>query len=292
MADTWEPLASLLKNASGSEANDAVLSAVANKGWVVQSDRKQELFLTASQLQGGEITEKDFYNLAKIFCTLASMPPGFGAFCSYNETIADIEAKIKDKALTNLISSRYLSGLETARDLAPESIRIATVVKEVVEDGFDDHEVTYLQADSMIARDFLREDIAPFMEFLEKGASETFPLDLLRRKRAELKTKLEIQKRNVQVHMQRSQKGIALIKEGDLYHIYTNHLPRYAAACALESLLRAYYALLGSFDPEDVMVDNDWQNLLKLTEGRAQSVVDLYDQYVQGRRGLLTTRFE
>lgn len=184
---------------------------------MIQGDQKKKLFLTASQLRVGEITEKDFYKVAKIFYTLAGMPPGFGAFCSYDETVADIEAKIKDKAVTNLISSRYLSGLETAHSLAPESIRIDSVVKEVVEDGFDDHEVTYLQTDSMVAREFLREDIAPLMEFLEKGASETFPLELLRRKRAELKTKLGIQKKNVQVHMQRSQKGITLLEERDLY---------------------------------------------------------------------------
>jgi hypothetical protein len=69
-----------------------------------------------------------------------------------------------------------------------------------------------------------------------------------------------------------------ILKQGGIYHIYTNNLPCYAAAYALESLLRAYYALLGSFDPEDVMIDNDWKNLQITAEGRAQTLVEIFSE--------------
>ena len=76
------------------------------------------------------------------------------------------------------------------------------------------------------------------------------------------------------------------------YYIKTNHLERYAAACVQETLLRAYYAILGIFDPDDFMVNNNWDSLVKTASERCQSIADMFSSYAKGRLALLTTRSE
>lgn len=311
-------LQSLVLAPSFLTGEDAVLDAVKKKGWVVIEAKKPDLFLTASQLRSGIITEQEFYNVAKKFCTLLSkeipklllqalegasnmnlntditFDDVFSRDAEFDlqNTIDAIEKRIKDEAIAAKMFARYLSDLETSNGLSLESIRITTAVKEIVEDAFDDFELAYLRADSMVMREFLHEDIVPFMKFLESGNAGQFPPELLRRKRAEVKSKLDTQRKNVSVHLQRAQSGLSLLEQGGLYHIQTNHIVRYAAACSLESLLRAYYALLGSFDLEDVMVDNDWNNLQSVAEERTQSIHEVFCHYSRARKGLLTTRFE
>lgn len=298
--------------------DDAVLDAIAKKGWGVIEAKKPDLFLTASQLRSGTITEQEFYGVAKKFCILLSKEiPKFlmqtlmnvcqetlntditlddvfilDAEFDLQNSIDAIEKRIKDEAIAANMFARYLSSLETSSGLSLESIRITTVVKEIVEDAFDDFELAYLRADSMMTREFLHDDIVPFMKFLELGNTGQFPLELLRRKRAEVKSRMDTQRKNVSVHLQRAQNGLSILEKGGLYHIQTNHIVRYAAACSLESLLRAYYALLGSFDLEDVMVENDWNNLQSVAEERAQSIYEVFCHYSRARKELVTTRFE
>jgi hypothetical protein len=65
------------------------------------------------------------------------------------------------------------------------------------------------------------------------------------------------------------------------YYIKTNHLPRYAAAVALEILLRGYHLLMGRFDPEDVMFDVDCTTLRDIATSRIESMRSLLKSYAE-----------
>jgi hypothetical protein len=87
-------------------------------------------------------------------------------------------------------------------------VKIVVAVKEVVEDSFDDHEVVYLQADSLSIRDFLREETVPFLTELGKRGADNVPVSLIRRKRAELKEKLEVQRKMSMFTSNASRRGL------------------------------------------------------------------------------------
>jgi len=76
------------------------------------------------------------------------------------------------------------------------------------------------------------------------------------------------------------------------YYIKMNHLPRYAAASAQEVLLRAYCITLGSFDPEDIMLESDCTNLRKAAVERSQTTRAMFLQYAQEMVKLLTKKYE
>jgi hypothetical protein len=86
--DTQQSLASLLKDVPRDRVNDIVLDAISRRGWIVQPDKKPTLFLTASELQAGSLSENNFYVSAKDWCTLANLPLGLNALFDYHNTIA------------------------------------------------------------------------------------------------------------------------------------------------------------------------------------------------------------
>jgi hypothetical protein len=173
--------------------------------------------------------------------------------------IEEVATKIKDRAEAELLSSRYLEGLGTARGLAPKSVKVLAAVKITVENNFDDHEVTFLRARALVKRDFFNEEVRPFFTLLESKPLGSFPVSFIRDMRRKVDESRERQMEAMYTYMQRAEKGLTQMQGS--YNIYTNHLPRYAAACALEVLLRAYHALLGLFDPEDPMMSSYWGNL-------------------------------
>lgn len=259
-------------------------------GIQVDAQIESELFRSCAELQAGKLSSKDFCDLAKTWLELGGLKK-LHPFLDFMGAITDAAEKIQAQEEANELSSRYLSTLETARGLAPESVKVVVAVKEVVETGFDDHEVTYLSADSLVVRSFIQDEIAPFFTKLQTIAPDDAPMGLIRRKRQEVKEKLEMQLKNVNIHLQRAEAGINLMHKAT-YYIKSNHLPRYAAASALEVVLRAYYVLLGSFDPEDIMIEQDWENLQKSARERCQNVYDMYLRYSKERISLVTTKYE
>lgn len=259
-------------------------------GIQIEEQIESELWKSCKDLQAGNISSKDFCELAKTWLELGGLKK-LHPFLDFMGAIADVAEKIRVQEEANELSSRYLSTLETARGLAPESVKVVVAVKEVVENGFDDHEVTYLTADSLTIRNCIQEEIAPFFMKLQTMAPRDTPIGMIRRKRKEVKKRLETQLRNINIHLQRAEAGINMMHKAT-YYIKTNHLPRYAAASTLEAVLRAYYVLLGSFDAEDIMIEQDWENLQNSAKERCQTIYDMYLRYSENRLSLFTAKYE
>jgi hypothetical protein len=250
---------------------DFVLETLSSHGLQIKDPKSPRLFTAAAELGGGTITPEQFLKVALPLVKAVKGEDGsshlginsegikaiFGFASQWNPVVAagmgvlmelqKASTEIKKKSEAALLQQRFLGAMEHARKLEPQSVQIVVAVKEALEDAFDDHEVAYLQADSASIRDFLREETVPFLKAVEIRGVEKIPIDLIRRQRRELKEKLEIQRKNVNVHLQRIEKGIDNMASSN-YFIKTNHLPRYAAAASLEVLLRGYYVLLGRLD--------------------------------------------
>ncbi|ETI28656.1 hypothetical protein G647_01107 [Cladophialophora carrionii CBS 160.54] len=269
-----------------------ILQNLAANGITVKDPSNVKLFAAASELSTGKLNRDDFLDIClPLVAPILGIKPLLDVtdiLQSLADDIAENAKQLNNIAEADVLRQRYLGVFETARDLEPESIRIVVAVKEVLEDTFDDHEVTYLQADSASIRDFLREETVPFLGEVENRGVSNVPIDHIRRKRNELKAQIEVQRKNVNVHLQRVERGIDNLTDGT-YYIKTNHLPRYAAAAALEILLRGYYVLLGRLDKEDIMIESDSQNLMLLAKERVEVMQSLLEQYKDRRESLLTT---
>ena len=160
----------------------------------------------------------------------------------------------------------------------------------MIEDTFDDHEVTSLRSEAFSTRDFLVEQVEPFFKYLESKPAGDVPLSFIREMRREINSHKESSKKAAYTHLQRSEKGLAQMHGN--YHIYTNHIPRYAFACTMEILLRAYQTLLSQFDPEDPLTESYWSNLHEVAVQKCQRIYELYEEYLKKRVGLVTYRFE
>jgi hypothetical protein len=280
-----EPAARLLSSSKFDEK--LILLTLEEKGLTIPESSQAELFLTCSELESGNISQDQFLAVVKTLVSATPFKPAIDTYSALRQVAQQLRAA---NAAENL-RLRYLSGLETAKGLAPESVKIVVAVKEVVEDSFDDHELVHLQADSLSIREFLRDETIPFLQEVEKRGVGGVPVHLIRRKRAELKEKIEIQRRNVNVHLQRVESGINNMTQ-ETYYVKTNHLPRYAAASALEVLLRGYYALMGQFDPEDIMTDSERSQTQRVADERITSIMALFNLYGEKRQTLVTSKTE
>lgn len=272
-----------------------ILQNLASDGITVKDSSNVKLFSAASDLSTGKLKTNDFLDICM---PLVAPILGIESYVDVAETLQKLADKIeenskqlKEAGEADVLQQRYLGVFETAKYLEPQSVKIVVAVKEVLEDTFDDHEVTYLQADSASIRDFLREETLPFLKEVERRGASNVPVDLIRRKRSELKVKIEVQRKNVNVHLQRVERGIDNLTDGT-YYIKINHLPRYAAAASLEILLRGYYILLGRLDVEDIMIESDSQNLLLLAKERVEVMRSLLEQYKNRRENLVTNQAE
>lgn len=270
----------------------------------MQEPFKAQLFMTCSELEQGKITITEFRAIMQSCCalsvatTVASLIPGASEITSAGlglmNAIDKAAANIKDRAETAKMSVRYLSGLITAEGLAPESIRVVVAVKEAIENSLDGQEVIRLQAEINAVRGFMQEDVAPFLKVLNGKPSGSVSVSKIREKRSQVKAKLEAQRTNVDVYLQLVMLGLSHMQQ-ETYSRETNHLPRYAAACAIEILLHAYYTNLGMFDPEDFMVEHDLAMLKQKAFDRCQGehgIGPLFSRYSEERMKLLTTKFE
>ncbi|KIW68345.1 hypothetical protein PV04_04298 [Phialophora macrospora] len=189
------------------------------------------------------------------------------------------------------ISTRYLSAIATAKGLEPQSVKIIAAVKEVSERTIDRNDIINLDAEANAVQEYLRQEISPFMSALARRGHSEIPMTLLRRKRDEVKSKREHQRRIVQVYLGKIGDGFSHMEQ-ETYSISTNHMPRYAAACALEVLLAGYYCMLGLIDTEDFMVAHDLEVLKTMVAEKSLSIRSLLDRYAEARSGLVCKKSE
>jgi len=279
---------------------DTVLQIFLEHQLTVDDSHKAELFLTASQLAKGDITTAEFCDLAKAWCSfiaapaigpLHNAPQIITASLDITKATAAVAAAIKERAITSNISIRYLYGLELAKGLAPESIRVVSAIQEITQKSLVDHEVVKLQSDARMIREFVTEDLIPFLRELEQRQNSASSVEFVRSMKTRLKSMIDLQLSSLHLIGQRIEQGLSNMQE-TTYYIKTNLLGKYAAACVLDTLLRAYNAILGLFDYEDFMVSNDWKNLVKTASVRCQSIADMFSSYSKSRQALLTTKSE
>jgi hypothetical protein len=201
-------VAPTLKDAPKFDKN-LILMTLEEKGLIVPEPPKPQLFLTCSELENGDISQEQLFSIVKaLLSNIPGISPCLISSIDAYQAINRIADQLKAANAAENLRIRYLSGFETAKSLAPESVKIVVAVKEVVENTFDDYEVIHLQADSLAISDFLREETIPFLQEAERRGTIGVPIQLIRRKRAELKEKLEVQRRNVNIHLQRVEGGI------------------------------------------------------------------------------------
>jgi hypothetical protein len=279
------------------------MQALAANGLTVKEEHRPQLLEKCVELKDGQVSLIDWGKFISAYCAYYSsaglaltVPPAAIALLTYelavHSLMKDISAREESviaKSEAAKLSARYLSSLVTVdNNLAPETIKTVVAVQEVLERRFDDHEVTYLQADSLAIKEFLREDILPFVVKLKDIPPVRAPTEFIRTKRAEVKAKVELQRKTVHVFLQRIEDGIMNMGE-DTYSIRTNHIPRYAAAISLEVLLKAYYSFLGNFDSQNIMSDHDWKTLLETATQGYDSIRNILDKYAEERGSLITT---
>jgi hypothetical protein len=280
---------------------DSVLQIFLEHQLTVTDSHKAELFLTASQLTKGKITTGEFCDLTLTLVSLIvapavaavhGAPQILAASLEFTRAATAAAAAIKERAITSNTSARYLYGLELAKGLAPESIRVVAAIQEITEKTLVDHEIIKLESDARAIQEFVTEELFPFLRKLEqRGQDAARSVDFVRHMKTRLETKIDMQRSSIHLIRQRIEEGLLNMRQ-ETYYIKTNHLEKYASACVLETLLHAYHAILGLFDPEDFMVGNDWESLVKTASMRCQSITDMFISYSKGRQALLTTKSE
>ncbi|KAL7929141.1 hypothetical protein V8C35DRAFT_316357 [Trichoderma chlorosporum] len=263
----------------------SVLHRLAANGWMIQPSSQAEFISCVQQVREGEVSVGEFIKSCEPLLTLI---PGLDAGLACFDVLKDVGEEVKQSEESNAIRSRFLSTIETAQTLEPESIKIVAAVKEVIENAIDDTNITYIRAEAMSIRDFLLEDIIPFLK--EAGKRQQPPSsDIVRQRKAELRLKLETQKKHTNVHLLQCESGIEAIKDGGNYYIKTNHMPRYATSSALEILLRAYLILLSDLDSEDdyVSAQAAREQLEAVAHTRKKTMEDLLRKYATERAKLI-----
>ncbi|KAH0341677.1 hypothetical protein KCU83_g9589, partial [Aureobasidium melanogenum] len=100
---------------------------------------------------------------------LAGVGTVLGVVTSMFKLVSDLQ----DRAETNEITKQHLQGLDAAIGLAPESIRIVAAVKQMVQRGFDEHELRSSDADTSVTVDFLANKIKNLAQNLDQMDDQT-----------------------------------------------------------------------------------------------------------------------
>ncbi|KAJ9653977.1 hypothetical protein H2198_006896 [Neophaeococcomyces mojaviensis] len=265
-----------------------------------------------ANLEYQKVTQEDFLNVMKEYCmahkhvgTAAAAATGamplagaaaFGlmlALVKVSNAIKDRAQTAKDKVKAAELRARYLRGLATADNLSLEATNIAIVVSELIARGLDDHETMNLSASSNATIQLLREDLLPYLKSLSGREPAMVKINELRQKRWELKQRLIRQYEIVNIHYNRVQQGLLEMKAGlSTYYTRTNRLPAYARECLLEIHLRAWYAMLGYFDPDNTMIEYDDRNVGVAASDKIWRIQNLFEEYTTARLGMLKMRYE
>ncbi|KEQ68175.1 hypothetical protein M436DRAFT_68383 [Aureobasidium namibiae CBS 147.97] len=208
-----------------------------------------------------------------------------GAVLSIATFVFNLVADIQDREETNEIAQRHLSGFDAATGLQPESIRIVAAVKQIVERGFDQHELRSINAESSVTVDFLVNTIIPLAHDLERLDDQT-----VARYHVRLVERINVNRKDIHIHFQRFSSGVEGIATRADYQIDTNHLVCYAKACTLDAFL-TFYELLLSNRMHDGLVEHNC-SLFTQRNHDAVAVLQKYlEMYTTGRTQMIKTYY-
>jgi hypothetical protein len=208
-----------------------------------------------------------------------------GAVLVVATMIFNLVSELQDRAETNEIAKRHLQGIDEADGLAPESIRIVAAVKQIVERGFDQHELRLIDAESSVTVDFLSNTIIPLVQDLESMDDQTVATYHRR-----LVERIDITRRNMHVHLQRFSTSLDTIEHRGDYQIDTNHLTRYSSACILDATL-TFYELLMSIRLRDGLVQHNFECFVTRNRNAITVLQQSLDSYTNGRITLIRTEY-
>lgn len=295
----------------GSIDIEELLKVFAENGLRINAEHGESALQACANLEYSKCTQEEFLNVMKEYCSVhrqvgglaqvaAGAVPAVGAafglmlaLVKVSNSIKDRAKAAKDKIQAAELRARYLRGLATADNLSVEATNIAIVMQELISRGLDDFETMNLGASSNATIQLLREDLLPYLKSLNgKDPSEVKAFEL-RQKRWELKQRLIRQYEIVNVHFNRVEQGLVEMKANTpTYYMKTNRFIAYARECLLEIHLRAWYAMMGYFDPENTMIKHDDRNVGVAASERVGRIQHLFDQYAEARVGMLHYRYE
>lgn len=295
----------------GSIDIEELLKLFAENGLRINAEHGESALQACANLEYSKCTQEEFLNVMKEYCSahrqvggLAQVAAGavpavgaaFGlmlALVKVSNSIKDRAKAARDKVQAAELRARYLRGLATADNLSVEATNIAIVMQELISRGLDDFETMSLGASSNATIQLLREDLLPYLKSLNNRDPSEVKAFELRQKRWELKKRLIRQYEIVNVHFNRVEQGLVEMKAGTpTYYMKTNRLIAYARECLLEIHLRAWYAMMGYFDPENTMIEHDDRNVGASASERVGRIQHLFDQYAEARVGMLQYKYE
>lgn len=289
-----------------------LLKIFENEGLQIIPEFGEAALKTCADLEYKKLTQEDFLSVMKEYCVLhkhvgtaavaaSSAAPligaaGFGlilALVKVSNAIKNRAQAARDKIAAAELRARFLRGLATADNLSIEATNIAIVMSELMARGIDDYETLNLAASSNATITLLREDLLPYLKSLHGRQPHEVKISELRQKRWEIKQRLIRQYEIVNVHLNRVEQGLAEMTAGNTtYYMKTNRLPAYARECLLEIHLRAWYAMLGYFDPENTMIEYDDRNVGVAASSKLGQIQHLFQRYTSERLNLLRMKYE
>lgn len=292
---------------------DELLALFANEGLHIDPLHGEAALHACANYEYSKCTQEEFLNIMKEYCVVhrnvgslasvaaagAMVPVAGAAFglvlalVKVSNAIKDRAAKAKDKVKAEELRGRYLRGLATADGLGIEATNIAIVMSEIIARGFDDFETVGLSASSNATIQLLKEDLLPYLKSLNNKDPSEVGMFELRGKRWELKQRLIRQFEIVNVHYNRVEQGLLEMRAGNsMYYVKVNRLAAYARECLLEIHLRAWYAMMGYFDPENTMIEYDDRNVGVAAQEKIARIQSFFEEYAEIRLGLLKMKYE
>lgn len=290
---------------------EELLSLFNSNGLHINPEHGEAALQACANFEYSKFTQEEFLNVMKEYCVVHRNLPSiahvavgavpvvgaaFGlilALVKVSNAIKDRAKAAKDRVKAAELKARYLRGLATADNLSVEATNIALVMTEIIARGFDDYETMNLSASSNATIQLLREDLLPYLKSLHNKDPSDVKIFELRNKRWELKQRLIRQYEIVNVHFTRVEQGLAEMRAGNaMYYVKTNRLVAYARECLLEIHLRAWYAMLGYFDSDNTMIEQDDRNVGLAASDKLGKIQAFFEEYADVRLSLLKMKYE
>lgn len=288
-----------------------LLDLFSQNGLTINAAHGESALSVCANLERSKCTQEEFLNVMKEYCSVhrqigsvahhaAGAVPIAGAAFGLILALVKVSNAIKDRASAarNKIAAaemraRYLRGLATANNLSVEATSIAVVMHEIIARGLDDFETVQLNASSTATVQLLREDLLPYLKSLSGKSPESVKIAELRGKRWELKQRMIRQFEIVNVHANRVEQGLTEMRSGvPTYYMKTNRLIAYARECLLEIHLRAWYAMMGYFDPDNTQIETDDGNVQQAAAEKIGNIQAMFERYTVARLELLKCKYE
>lgn len=290
---------------------EELLALFSQNGLSIDDAHGESALAVCANLERSKCTQEEFLNIMKEYCSVhrqigsvASHAAGavpiagaaFGlilALVKVSNAIKDRASAARSKIAAEEMRARYLRGLATADNLSVEATSIAVVMHEIIARGLDDFETVQLNASSTATVQLLREDLLPYLKSLSGRSPDAVKMAELRGKRWELKQRMIRQFEIVNVHLNRVEQGLTEMRSGvPTYYMKTNRLIAYARECLLEIHLRAWYAMMGYFDPENTQIEVDDRNVQLAAAEKIGNIQAIFERYAAARLDLLKYKHE